>query len=88
MAGRTIDGTPEDVYLRAATVRTIRQCISMQTGGVLARRRDGRQSLTRVPAGLCSGNYEMTLAANQTSFSATGYLYDSDFQRRRFQAMN
>ncbi len=36
----------------------------------------------------CYGNYELTLSSNQTRFSATSYLYDSDLNAESFLGFN
>ena len=38
--------------------------------------------------GCCYGNYELTLAANQTQFSASSYLYDADLNGESFLTLN
>jgi WD40 repeat protein len=84
-----IDGTPEDVYLRAA-ISSDNTTVYFNADGEVFSIDAATDAISNASSeqGCCSGNYEMTLAANQTSFSATGYLYDSDLNAAAFQAMN
>jgi hypothetical protein len=38
--------------------------------------------------GCCYGNYELALSSNQTQFTATFYIYDSDLNGESYYAMN
>jgi WD40 repeat protein len=84
-----IDGTPQDVYLRAEISSDNTRAYFNAAGQVFSidTATDTIFNASSDP-GCCSGNYEMTLAANQTSFSATQYLYDSDLNAAAFQTMN
>ena len=44
-------------------------------------------SATTFP-GCCYGNYELALSSNQTQFTATGYIYDSDLNGEAFYSLN
>lgn len=41
-----------------------------------------------VDAGCCYGDYELALSSNQTQFTATLYLYDSDLNGESYYALN
>jgi hypothetical protein len=85
----SIDGAPQDVYLKVAISSDNTRVffnndgqpfsIDTATGIVL--------NATSDP-GCCYGDYDLTLSANQTSFAASTYLYDSDLNAQSFLTLN
>ena len=84
-----IGGIPQDVYLKIAISSDNTRAYFNSDGQVFSidTATDTIFNASSDP-GCCSGNYELTLSANQTSFSATQYLYDSNLNAAAFQAMN
>src|SRR5579872_3381908 len=75
----SIDGVPQDPYLRTAISSDDTRVFFNNDGDVFSiDTATDKVSHAAVGTGCCYGNYDLTLSANQTQLEATSYLFDSD----------
>jgi hypothetical protein len=82
-------GGPEDVYLRDAISSDNSRVFFNDEGYVFSI--DAATDTVFSAAdgyGCCYGNYELALSSNQTQFTATFYLYDSDLNGESYYTLN
>jgi len=85
----SIDGVPQDPYLKTSISRDNSRAYFNAEGHVFSidTATDKVFSAMNDP-GCCSGDYELTLAQNQTQFEATRYLYDAGLNAESFLTLN
>jgi hypothetical protein len=85
----SIDGAPQDLYLKTAISSDNTRVFFNNDGYVFSLdTATNRIFSSKTGPGCCYGDYDLALSKNQTRFEATSDLFDSDLNGESFLALN
>jgi hypothetical protein len=87
--GESIAGHPQDVFLRTV-ISADNSKVFFNAKGFVFRIDTATDSITPASndVGCCSGDYDLTVSANQVQFEASSFFYDSNLNAESYYALN